>query len=248
MSAVQERVIQDNNGNFKNAYDDDILLDIYNNENVDENDDNEIARNVFPDNIHVNENTIDLLKKSSKETKHKINWGTAPIVQTKDKDGKEVNIIVPQHVNYENRGIALQEVRFIEYFCIIEVVTKKSINYSKKHNTHNVDNIDNDNNDDDDNDNDGNDDNNNKSYKTKISSTTFPFQKSHPLEKTHIQKIRSLLLTPMLTGSSPPSIPEFNNKDASYSTLDKKQQKKFSVPLCTILRYFLVGHYMMIIP
>jgi hypothetical protein len=205
IAAVKQRTIEDRNNtnnndnqlNINDAWDDDLLLDEINNEDCDENNTNKHTTSIFSDYANFKDSNFDVLNKSSNDTQHKINWGYAPIKRTLDKSDNEINAIVPQHINYEYRGKALKYVRFFEYFCIIEVVTKKSIQI-------------------------------NKEYKTKISNTTFPFQKIHPLEKTHIQRIKSLLTIPKIAGPPPPSMKELtsNSKDSCFSTLSTKQQQK----------------------
>jgi hypothetical protein len=119
---------------------------------------------------------------------------------------------IPMHIHYGHRGKKLEEMNFLEYSCIIEVVTKDS---DDKHGS--LEEFQNE-----------------TVSKTKVvrrkKNARFSFGKHHPLFKTHCQMLRSKLLVPLLTGGRQPSLLclDGEGSDFCFSSCNSSTQSKLT--------------------
>jgi hypothetical protein len=141
-------------------------------------------------------------------------WGSAPIYKLMQADGSEMSIAVPQDIDYAFRGDALRSLSLVEYPCIIEVILKP-ISKGKKGECCKESDTDS-----------GDELQSSTLHKTKVRNTLFPFQRYHPLAKTHVQRIRSKLYIPCLAGDPPPTMQPFDTPGYTFSAMARKEQAK----------------------
>ena len=107
--------------------------------------------------------------------------------------------VVSQQMNYAFRGTILHDLCFMEYCCIIEIVSRKLV--EKKKPRINI-------------------------IGSRIINAYFKFSRGHPLRKTHVQRIASKQKVPVLNGGQPPNFRYFEDRDAKYSDADPTMQSE----------------------
>jgi len=93
---------------------------------------------------------------------------------------------IPQHVHYRYRGQQLARLNFYEWCAIISIQTldtsEADVQAQQRHPPQ-------------------------RGAQRRPRNSTFPFAEGHPLQATHVQKIRSKLQCPILGGGPPPKYP-----------------------------------------
>lgn len=151
----------------------------------------------------------------------RVEFGGAAIYHVKDAQGVETLVPVPQHVHYANRGEHLEQLSLVAYACVIEVVAVKKregevdedLEEEQRQGQE-------------------------RQESRRRPNTTYEFDVHHPLHLSHVQRTRSKLLIPVLTGVGVPTLRYLDSRDNGYSNISdaaKAELEREARYLLTIL-------------